>query len=143
MGASTMKVVTLLSVGCLLIAATGLAQEGGKGVRKAEYYQGISRNTPRCPAIRYLFRGISAEPVGYVWFTDASGMSKATGTMDLASGRFHLTLTPLDGAGPTGEVTGRKDPDTGTVTAELDGPGCSKLTLGPTNPYFRRADGTD
>jgi hypothetical protein len=117
-----------------------LAQGGGK---KAEYYLGIATNTPQCPAIRYLFRGIEAEPVGYVWFADASGMSKATGTLDLSSGQFHLTLTSLDGNGPTGEVTGRKDLATGAVTAVLDGPGCSKLKLGPTNPYFRRADGTD
>jgi hypothetical protein len=60
-------------------------------------------------------------------------MSKATGTMDLQSGQFHLTLTSLDGNGPTGEVTGTKDPNTGVVTTELDGPGCSKLTLGPLN----------
>jgi hypothetical protein len=70
-------------------------------------------------------------------------MSKATGTMDLQSGHFHLILTSLDGNGPTGEVTGTKDPNSGAVTAELDGPGCSKLKLGPTNPYVRKADGTD
>jgi hypothetical protein len=112
-------------------------------VQTAEYYEGTSPNTPRCPAIRYLFRGIAEHPVGYVWFTDASGMSKATGEMNLQSGVFRLTLTPLDGQGPLGEVTGRKDPGTGVVVAELNGPGCSKLKLGPTNPYFRKADGTD
>jgi hypothetical protein len=126
-------------------AASGAALT--QGVKKAdyslEYYQGIASNTPRCPAIRYLIGGVSSNPVGYVWFADASGMSKATGTMDLVSGQFHLTLTSLDGQGPIGEVIGRKDLDTGVVTAELDGPGCSKLKLGPTNPYVRRADGTD
>jgi hypothetical protein len=44
---------------------------------------------------------------------------------------------------PTGEVTGTKDPNTGVVSAALDGPGCSKLKLGPINPYVRKADGTD
>jgi hypothetical protein len=127
----------------LMIAMGGIAVAQEAYVRKAEYYAGISRNTPRCPAIRYLFRGISEEPVGYVWFTDASGMSKATGTMNLQSGVFHLTLQSLDGQGPLGEVTGRKDPATGVVVAELNGPGCSKLKLGPTNPYVRKADGTD
>ena len=63
--------------------------------------------------------------------------------MDLVSGRFHLTLTSLDGQGPLGEVDGTKDPGTGVVTAVLDGPGCSKLKLPPTNPYVRKADGTD
>jgi hypothetical protein len=49
----------------------------------------------------------------------------------------------LDGQGPIGEVDGTKDPGTGVVTAVLDGPGCSKLKLPPTNPYVRKADGTD
>jgi hypothetical protein len=130
---------------CLALAAVSeMALGQASGVRKAVYYQGIASNTPQCPAIRYLFRDVSSsEPVGYVWFSDASGMSKAAGTLDLQSGQFHLTLTSLDGAGPTGVVTGTKDPNTGVVTAELDGPGCSKLSLGPTNPYFRRADGSD
>ena len=66
-----------------------------------------------------------------------------TGKMDMASGRFHLTLTSLDGQGPTGEVDGTKDPTTGVVNAKLDAPGCSKLTIPTTNPYLRRADGTD
>jgi hypothetical protein len=134
----------LLPVCCLTLAALSelvLAQPSG--VRRAVYYQGLASNTPQCPAIRYLFRELSSEPVGYVWFSDASGMSKATGTLDLQSGQFHLTLTSLDGNGPTGEVTGTKDLNTGVVTAELDGPGCSKLSLGPTNPYVRKADGTD
>jgi hypothetical protein len=131
------------SLSCLMIVASGMALAQAPSVRKAVFYEGTSRNTPRCPAIRYLFRGISEQPVGYVWFTDASGMSKATGTMDLGSGVFHLTLMSLDGQGPVGEVTGRKDPATGVVTAQLDGPGCSKLKLQPTNPYVRKADGTD
>ena len=134
----------LLAACCLALAALSeMALGQGGDVRRPAYYQGLATNTPRCPAIRYLFREISSEPVGYVWFTDASGMSKATGTMDLQSGQFHLTLTSLDGNGPTGDVTGTKDPNTGVVTAELDGPGCSKLKLAPTNPYLRRADGTD
>ena len=134
----------LLPVCCLTLAASNnmaLAQISGF---QSALYQGIASNTPRCPAIRYLFRDVStSKPVGYVWFSDASGISKATGTMDLDSGHFHLTLTSLDGNGPTGEVTGTKDPNTGAVIAELDGPGCSKLKLGPTNPYVRLANGTD
>ena len=131
---------TLLSVCLAAASGTALAQAN---VQRAEYYVGIASNTPQCPAIRYLFRGLSTNPVGYVWFADASGVSKATGTMDLVSGRFHLMLTSLDGQGPLGEVDGTKDPGTGVVTAVLDGPGCSKLKLPPTNPYVRKADGSD
>jgi hypothetical protein len=134
-----MALLVLFYLALVFTSGTVPAQERGAGA----YYQGTSRNTPRCPAIRYLFRALSATPVGYVWFADASGMSKATGTLDLQSGVFHLTLTSLDGNGPTGEVTGRKDLSTGVVTAELQGPACSKLKLGPINPYFRKADGRD
>lgn len=134
--------ITLLCLSLAAASGTILAQTP-TGVRRTEYYAGAASNTPQCPAIRYLFRGIEANPVGYVWFADASGMSKATGTMDLASGRFHLTLTSLDGQGPIGEVDGTKDPGTGVVTATLDGPACSKLNLPPTNPYVRKADGSD
>ena len=134
-----MKLKGMVSL-CLVMSGVAFAQVP---VKRGEYYFGNAPNTPQCPAIRYLFRGIDPNPVGYVWFADASGMSKATGTMDMASGRFHLTLTSLDGQGPTGEVDGTKDPTTGVVNAKLDGPGCSKLTIPATNPYFRRADGTD
>ena len=133
---------TTLLLSLAIASGTVLAQTNAY-VQSAEYYVGIASNTPQCPAIRYLFRGVSANPIGYVWFADASGMSKATGTMDLVSGRFHLTLTSLDGQGPLGEVDGTKDPGTGVVTAVLDGPGCSKLKLPPTNPYVRKADGSD
>jgi hypothetical protein len=68
-----------------------------------------------------------------------SGLSKATGTMDIPSGQFHLTLQSLDGNGPAGEVTGTKDPHDGTITADLNGPGCSKLKLRPMVPMFQRA----
>jgi hypothetical protein len=78
----------LLAVCCLALAAVSeMALGQGGDVRKAVYYQGLASNTPQCPAIRYLFRDVSSsEPVGYVWFADGSGMSKATGTMDLQSG---------------------------------------------------------
>jgi hypothetical protein len=84
----------LLPACCLMLSALSeMALAQASSIRRAEYYQGLSPNTPQCPAIRYLFRDVSAsEPVGYVWFSHASGMSKATGTIDRRSGQFHLTL---------------------------------------------------
>ena len=95
---------------CLALAASATALAQNPYVRRGECDVGIASNTPQCPAIRYLFRGVEENPIGDVWFADASGMSKATGTMNLASGRFHLTLTSLDGQGPIGEVDGTKYP---------------------------------
>ena len=81
---------------------------------------------------------LAKEPV--TWFTDASGMSKATGTRDMQTGAFHLTLVSIDGNGPTGEVSGVKDPKTNVLTAELKGPGCSNLKLVPMKPVIVQQD---
>ena len=46
-----------------LAAASGTALAQTKAyVQSAEYYVGIASNTPQCPVIRYLFRGVSREP---------------------------------------------------------------------------------
>jgi hypothetical protein len=84
---------------------------------------------------------MSALPVGYVWFADFSGMSKASGTADTSTGVFHLTLKSIDGNGPTGEVDGVRNPETGVVTAELKGPGCSNLKLIPMTVTFSGGHG--
>ena len=123
-------VAALAAISCLALAGPVQAQSGGT----AGIYQGVSPPPKGCPGLRYIFRGASASPVGYVWFTDGSGMSKATGTMDLQTGKFSLTLKSIDGNGPTGTVEGVKSPNTGVVTGELKGPGCSNVTLTPMAP---------
>jgi hypothetical protein len=137
------KFAALIPVCCLVFAGTGgtaFAQLGGNNA-SAAYWAGRTPNpTKTCPGISYHFRGMSATPTGYVWFNDGSGMSKATGTADLKTGAFHLTVTSIDGNGPTGEVNGIKDPKTGAVTAELKGPGCSNLKLVPMKPIYVEHD---
>jgi hypothetical protein len=135
-----MKVIRLAAIGGLAFTAmssAAMAQLGGG----PGYYQGFTANAKGCPTIRYAFRGMSETPVGYVWFSDASGISKATGTADLKTGKFNLTLKSLDGTGPTGTVDGVKDPHTGIVTAVLKGPGCSNLTLQPMSPTMETPNG--
>jgi len=130
-----------------LAALCGLAVAGMSGSSFAQlgggpgYYQGFTANAKGCPTIRYAFRGMSDTPVGYVWFSDASGISKATGTADLQTGKFNLTLKSLDGNGPTGTVVGVKDPHTGIVTATLTGPGCSNLKLQPMSATMETPNG--
>ena len=132
--------VALCSLAFAGAGGMAFAQLGGNDA-SAAYWEGRTPNTTKtCPGISYLFRGMSATPVGYVWFTDASGMSKATGTRDMATGAFHLTLTSIDGNGPTGEVTGMRDPKTNALTADLKGPGCSNLTLLPMKPVIVEHD---
>jgi hypothetical protein len=135
-----MKVLRIAALSCLAFTAVSsgaMAQLGGG----AGYYQGFTANSKGCPTIRYVFRGMSDTPVGYVWFSDASGISKATGTADMKTGKFNLTLKSLDGNGPTGTVEGVKDPHTGIVTATLKGPGCSNLKLEPMSPTMETPNG--
>lgn len=131
------KLITWLPLcGLVLAGMVGPAfgQEGGKN---SIAYVGTTASTKAdCSYISYLFRGLSETLVGYVWYADGSGMSKATGPMDLTTGKFHLTVTPLDGNGPSGEVDGVRDPDTRAVTADLVGPGCSNLKLAPMSPVL-------
>ena len=126
---------------CLAVAGfSGAAfaqSEGGT----AGYYQGYTPNAKGCPSIHYVFRGPVTARVGYVWFSDASGVSKATGAGDPQTGKFQLTLKSLDGNGPTGTVEGVRDPHTGILTAELKGPGCSNLKLLPMAPQMEEPNG--
>ena len=137
------KFAALVPVCCLAFVGTSgmaFAQLGGNNA-SAAYWEGRTPHTTKtCPGISYLFRGISDKPVGYVWFTDASGMSKATGTRDMQTGAFHLTLVSIDGNGPTGEVSGVRDPKTNVLSAELKGPGCSNLKLVPMKPVVVEQD---
>lgn len=130
---------TLLGFALVAASAVGGIAFGQVGGSSEEYYKGTASG-PGCPTIGYVFRGLSAKPYGYVWFQNASGVSKATGTMDMATGKFQLTLTSLDGNGPTGTVTGTKNLNTGQVTAVLNGPGCSNVKIGGARSRYTDAD---
>jgi hypothetical protein len=133
------RVLGTAAVCALAMGVVAGASAQSMGGAANEYYQGMA-NGPGCPTIGYIFRGLSETPVGYVWFQNASGVSKATGTLDIKTGKFQLTLKSLDGEGPTGTVVGERDPTTGQVTATLTGPGCSNLRLAPTRNLFTPAD---
>jgi hypothetical protein len=132
--------VALCSLAFAGAGGMAFAQSGGNDASAAYWAGRTPHPTKTCPGISYMFRGMSATPVGYVWFNDASGMSKATGTRDMQTGAFHLTLTSIDGNGPTGEVSGIRDPKTNALTADLKGPGCSNLKLVPMKPIFVERD---
>ena len=80
-----------------------------------------------CPGIRWLLVRDGGTIKGYAIFTDLSGISTVSGTYQ-PSGQFHMTLTSLNGDGPTGTATGRRDQD-GSLSAQLKGPGCSNLIV--------------
>ena len=83
---------------------------------------------PTCPGIQwYLARNAAGHVWGYFFFTDASGVSKASGNID-RRGNFKITLTNLSGNGPVGVATGRRGAH-GLIEGTLAGEGCSRLHL--------------
>ncbi len=92
---------------------------------------------PACPGIQwYLARSANGHVWGYFFFTDASGVSKASGSVD-QHGYFKITLTNLSGNGPVGVATGRRGTH-GLIQGTLAGEGCSRLhlDLAPSQPMM-------
>ncbi len=64
---------------------------------------------------------------GVIWFTDGSGTSSARGAAG-PDGRFDMTVRPISGNGPRGQVSGRRYPD-GSIEVHMNGTGCSHLDV--------------
>ena len=62
---------------------------------------------------------------GVIWFTDGSGTSSARGAAG-PDGSFDMTVRPISGNGPRGQVRGRRYPD-GSIEVHMNGTGCSHL----------------
>jgi hypothetical protein len=116
----------LLVAGALGFAALPAPAQAAGGNND---YMSFPPGAAACPGISWMFKSNVAEPFGYVWFRDASGASRATGTLNKSTGALHLTLVSVGGKGPTGVFDGVRAAD-GSVTGTLKGEGCSNLTLG-------------
>lgn len=121
--------------GTIAFAAAGFAASA----KADDNYATQKKSTPGCPGISYQFRAGTTEPYGYVWFNDLSGVSRATGTLDKATGAFKLTLVSIDKNGPTGTVEGVRGKD-GSLKAVLKGPGCSNGDFSHAKPTFQTGD---
>lgn len=136
-----MKIVNFAAAGalCALAAActqpaatpaatTAAAPPAGTPTAAVAYTDSTAGTVPGCPAIRwYIDRKHDNSLSGYFFFTNASGVSQATGAID-PSGQFQMSLTNLDGNGPVGAVTGSVGSD-GSLNGVLKGSGCSNLTV--------------
>ena len=61
---------------------------------------------------------------GYAATGDMAAMSRLTGTID-ARQQFTLTMTPVDGKGPQGTITGSRNSSDGWLLAQVKGSGCT------------------
>ncbi len=77
-----------------------------------------------CPFISWRLANNNGQIRGWAEYSDLSGLSYVTGSMD-SSGNFTLTLTKTAiGSGPVGTVTGMRSSN-GRITATLKGEGCA------------------
>jgi len=116
--------VMLLSLSALALtpvvsrsaAAQLVAQPGFVAITKA--------SDAGCPNIGWrLARHSDGTITGIAYYSDASGASQVTGTVDSA-GTSTLQLVSSMGKGPVGTVTGQRSPN-GALTADLKGEGCA------------------
>ena len=118
-----MKAAKVVSI--LLLPLPAMAADAGTD----SGYHGVGRSGPECPVISWTVARVGNPQAGAVagvaWFIDMSGVSTVRGTIG-ADGVFRLSLTAVQGTGPTGTVTGHRGDD-GHLVATLDGPGCSKM----------------
>jgi hypothetical protein len=61
---------------------------------------------------------------GYAATGDMAAMSRLTGNIDDRQ-QFTLTMTPVDGKGPQGTITGSRNPSDGWLLAQVKGSGCT------------------
>ncbi|HTU56062.1 MAG TPA: hypothetical protein VMF62_19015 [Acetobacteraceae bacterium] len=81
-----------------------------------------------CPFISWRLANNNGQIRGWAEYSDLSGVSYVTGTMD-SSGHFTLTLTKTAiGDGPVGTVTGMRSAN-GRIVATLTGQGCANNSI--------------
>jgi hypothetical protein len=61
---------------------------------------------------------------GFAATGDMTAMSRLTGTIDDRQ-QFSITMTPVDGKGPQGTITGSRNSSDGWLLAQVKGSGCT------------------
>lgn len=95
-----------------------------------------------CPSIVWRLANSNGQVHGMAYYSDLSGLSSVTGTID-QDGKFDLTLAKTSiGNGPVGTVTGTRSAD-GEIVATLTGEGCAnnKVDIKPATSLNAVANG--
>lgn len=130
------RVATFVSAVSLLTAGAVVGRPAAAAPPVADYTGQVESSVAGCPNIEWrLARHDNNEMTGVFYYSDMTGTSQATGTMDQA-GHFQLTLTSINGQGPVASVNGTKYPN-GSVAVTMSGKGCAnaKLEFNPVNYY--------
>ena len=142
-----MRIAKLAGLAAIALGASfgGISgAQAGDGPLPAYMYEGMARANANCPMVTWVIHPVgnpeSGGLSGVVWYTDMSGVSLARGMMD-KTGKFNLALSAVSGSGPTGTVTGIRAQN-GALTADLDGPGCSKLHVRMTRMALEAPQGS-
>jgi hypothetical protein len=77
-----------------------------------------------CPGLVLHVMRDSNDLKGFAATGDMAAMSRLTGTID-AKQQFTITMTPVDGKGPVGTITGSRSQSDGWLLAEVKGSGCT------------------
>ncbi len=134
-----MRIAGILGATALVLgsmfAVSPVARAAGEG--NGMYYEAVGRAAMpgmTCPALTWAIHPVGAPEngglSGVLWYTDMSGVSLARGMMG-KDGKFTLDVAPISGSGPTGTVSGTRQPN-GALMADLNGPGCAKLHISMT-----------
>jgi hypothetical protein len=112
--------------------ATSVAQ-GGATFRPwmSRYVPPHSAGGRQCPGLAWDINQVALPDKtvnlsGPIWFEDGSGISFAQGARQ-PDGRFTLDVKRQSGDGPTGTITGQRNPD-GSIDATTAGPPCFEGT---------------
>ncbi len=121
-------VASVVSALTLLAAGAVVGQPAAAAPPVVGYSGQVESSVAGCPYIIWrLARHDNGDITGIFYYSDMTGVSQATGTMD-QEGHFHLTLTSSNGQGPVGTVAGEKSAN-GAVVATMSGQGCANAQL--------------
>lgn len=119
----TKTTVGLLAAG--LVGLSTVAALPAQAAAPSGFVGDTASSVPGCPYISWrLVNSANGQIHGIAMYSDLSGLSNVTGTMQ-PDGTFTLTLTKTTiGDGPVGTVSGKRYPD-GDIVATLKGEGCA------------------
>jgi hypothetical protein len=91
----------------ILIGTLGVAS--AQGTSGGGSFVGTTQDRPGCPAVTLHIIRSGSTLLGSVMYVNGGGMSSVHGQTD---GRtLNWTMTPVEGKGPTGQVTGMISPE--------------------------------